>query len=219
MIFLAKRVKKSTGLIVVIITLITTFGLFGCSQKANKYTEEEHKQRINERIEKRFMGRGSEYESFNLFSLHDENDKLKYFLVEFEPIGFIFVLIGDEQSKILNLFGASTSMYRLSNIYGVHTWSPYKIDPTNSQPYPNTEKIWELDENGNKIFYSKSPYFIADVTTEQRYLLFGNITATRRDEKFLNLVSQEKFEITDGQIENTQATLALTFISNKKFDL
>jgi len=216
---LVKTGRKSKGLILVIITLITTFGLFGCSKKASDYTEEEHKQRINERIEKKFLGSGSEYESFTLFSLHDENDKLKYFLVEFEPIGFIFIQIKDERSNFLNLFGASTSMYRLSTIFGVRTWSPYKIDPTNSQPYPDLEKIWELDENGNKIFYNKSPYFIADITTEQRFLLFGNITAIRQDNKFLNLVSQEKFEITDGQIENTQATLAITFIANKKFDL
>ena len=211
-----KKAKKIT-VFVVIIVLLGIIGLMVYPQKANDFTEEEHIQRVTERIKKRFLTDETEYTGFEVFPLYDENDDLKYFLVEFEPYGFLFVLIRDEQLKAFSFLGASTSMYKLSS--GTANWSPYTIDKTNSQPLPNTDECYEVDDNGERIIYNRSPFSIAEIENEQRYLLCNIVPAVKREGKFVNLISMDEVEIIDGRFTKKQAYLPVFFNVKKQFDL
>lgn len=192
-------VKKLTGIVVIMIMLFTAFALTGCSEKASKYTEEEHIQRVAERIQKRFIDTDLRWidreqpTDFEVYPLYDENDKLKYFLVEFEPYGFLYVLLRDEQKKAFGWLGASTSMYKIS-ASGNDEWSPKDED----------------------IVFNKSPYSIAGIENECRYLLLGYIVAAKREGKFVNLISQDEVEIINGQATKEQVGIGLDFGWPKK---
>jgi hypothetical protein len=161
--------------LIAFLLIFTLLALSGCNRKPSDFTEEEHIQRVTERIKAKYVD-GDEklrpydkpvddgiiYDKvkatdFDVFPLYDENDTLKYFLVEFEPYGFIYVFLRDEQPKVFSCIGTSTGMYVLSSREGEPLWSRYKIDETNNQSPPDTDIQWEVDECGERIFYDASP--------------------------------------------------------------
>ena len=73
---------------------VCLFALSGCvSEYANSYSEEDHLKRVAERVDERYMSSDYDFTSYDLYPVYDENEKLIYALVEFEPQGFVFVLI------------------------------------------------------------------------------------------------------------------------------
>lgn len=218
--------KKFFHVITVLILILSVCMLGGCSKKVSDFTEEEHIRRVTERIEKQVMTDSTKYIGFSVYPLYNEDDELQYFLVEYEPYGFMFIQPKDEEWKGLSCLGVSTSMYRVSNVYTgddeYGTWSPYTIDETNSQPFPETDKRWKVDEDGNRICYTKSPYYVTQNINERKYLLRsdkGFICAIKKDDAFINLVSSIEINISNGDLTKKQATLNITFIANKRFDL
>lgn len=191
--------KKLKGITMIVIMLFGILGLVGCSQKASKYTEEEHIQRVTERIQKKYIDTDLSWvdreqpTSFDVFPLYNINNKLEYFLVEFEPYGFLFIQLRDERKKVFSWTGASTSMYKISAT-------------------GNDEWI----SNDGKIVYNKSPYFIAGIKNERRYLLLGYIVAVKKKEKFVNLISLEEVEISNGEVTKEQVGIGLDFGWPKK---
>ena len=218
--------KRITSLILVTMLVVSLFAFVGC-EKADDFSEEEHLQRISERIEKRIINNSTTYTNFEVYPLYNKDNVLNYFLVEFEPYGFIFVLLKDKEWEVFSWLGISTSMYMISNLYGDVTWSPYTIDETNSQPYPDIDKKWIVDENNNKICYNKSPYYVTQNLNEKKYLLTMEtgskdaqyICAIKRGETFINLISLTEVDIAKGDLSSKQATLEISFIANKTFDL
>lgn len=203
--------KKLMVLALAAIMLLGVFGLTGCNQKASKYTEDEHIQRITKRITARYID-GDEklrpYDKptddgviypkvkasgFEVYPLYNENDVMKHALVEFEPFGFLFVHIRDEQLKGFSWLGASTSMYMLSSIEG---------EPTSENNY-------------------RSPFYNTADTSEKMYLINinGYIPAKKSNGVFVNLLSNKKFEVVDGEISDEQVTIEISFINKKHFDL
>ena len=142
---------------------------------------------------------------------------LNIFLVEFEPYGYLYVLVGDELNKVFGWLGFRTSMYRLSNSTITRTWSPYTLNSTTS------EQEWILDEDGNKIVYDRSPFYVANAGNAKYYLLENEdgyyIPAIKTGEDFVNLISGEKFPFQSGQPETAQACECIYFIGKKYFDL
>lgn len=214
----------SSGMLLIVMSF-SLLALSGCNEKSSKYTETEHIQRVTERIEERFMTEKFEYTDFEVYPLYNENDELKYFLVEFEPYGFVYVLLRDESPFYISMFGGQKSMYKLSDTQGDRYWNRYNIDETNSQNYPDTDKIWEIDENGEIIVYKKSPYSIENVQDTHRYLLRDSksisdyVPAVKIGEKYKNLISMEEMTISDGRYTKKQATVYIPFIAKKDFDL
>ena len=218
-----KRVTACLLFCIIICSLILNFA--SCAKKADSFTVEEHVQRITERLMKRFNNEDDwlfiNETGFNVYPLYDQNDKVNYCLVEVEPEGFMFVRILDERKKIYSCFGISTSMYRVSGIHDKdHTWSPYIKDVTDSQDPPDRDKIWILDENGERIYYSRSPYYVTGNITEKMYFLeLDNsikVCAIKKDGEFINLVSCEKFSIDEW---DKQAVLEITFWPSIAYDL
>lgn len=210
--------NKIIKLAIAILLLFFTASLASCSEKPSKYSEEEHVNRITKRIEKRFINGSTELTGFQVFPLYDEADEIKYFLVEFEPYGFLYVRINEKYSTVGSWFGGVGSMYTLSDTEVKTDWSRYIIDETNSQPFPDTDIIWETDENGDKVIYKKSPYSIAEVGNSRRYLL-GNIPAIKTETGYLNLISMTEVAFTNGQLSNKQAVADISFIHKGDFDL
>lgn len=229
-----KMDKKIMKLCLIAVMLFAVFGFTGCNQKTSKYIDAEHIQRVTERIQARYID-GDErlrpYDKptddgeiypkvkatdFAVYPLYDENDDLKYFLVEFQPFGYLYVLLRNEQLKGFSWLGASTSMYMLSSTEGEPAWTPYTIDIANS-----TDEIWEIDENGKKIAYAQSPFSVRGIENEKRYLLNfdGYIPAVRREGKFENLISNSEFEVSNGQITEKQPIASISFTNKKHFDL
>lgn len=154
---------------------------------------------------------------FEIKPLYNENGMLNIFLVEFEPYGYLYVHAGDELNKVFGWLGMSTSMYTLSNSTITRTWSPYTLNSTTS------EQEWILDEDGNKIVYDRSPFYVANAGNAKYYLLESEdcyyIPAIKTGEDFVNLISGEKFPFQSGQPETAQSCECIYFIGKKYFDL
>ncbi len=217
---MTKRIIRVAGSFLLVLLMI--FAVTSCRKSPDRFTEEQHIQRITKRVNDGFKNwvyeDGSRYTDFDVYPLYDENEELKYFLIEFEPYGFIFVDLHDEGSTVLSWFGFPTSMYGLSNIYGNDTWSPYTINETTG------ELCWAVDENGEKINYNKSPYYVTQNVDERKYLLRSNpsaeyICAIKSGETFLNLIGGNVIDVANGDLQKNQPTISISFIADKRFDL
>ncbi|MCI8458792.1 MAG: hypothetical protein HFE46_03915 [Clostridia bacterium] len=211
--------KRITVILTVMLMLFVSVACIGCTvERASDYTEEEHLARVTERIEKKYMTENSKFTSFAVYPLYNEKDKLQYFLVEFEPYGFVYVKIRDISSN--KLPGINGSLYGLSSVDIEDPWSRYTIDPTNSQPGPDMDKCYERDENGEIIEYNKSPFAIAGTEEEKKYLLrirdeknkWAYIPAIETEEGYLNLISMRAVECRNGRLSKKQATQFFGFL-------
>lgn len=208
---------KSIVALVLLFSLCMCF-VWGHARQASDYTTEQHIQRMSERIEKRFMAEDNgKRTGFEIKPLYNENGMLNIFLVEFEPYGYLYVHAGDELNKVFGWLGFRTSMYTLSDSTIIRTWSPYTLNPTTS------EKEWILDEEGNKIVYNRSPFYVANAGNAKYYLLENEdgyyIPAIKTGEDFVNLISGEKFRFQNGQPETAQACEFIAFYAHKQLDL
>lgn len=86
--------------------------------------------------------------------------------------------------------------------------------------YPN--RLWEVNENGNGVMWTESPFRLADVNNEKKYFLEieinGNIEyipAVKIGDKFLNLISLEEFDYNNDCEEGEQAVMEIEFILHK----
>ena len=192
-----KSKKKTIILCVVLAVVIALLAILGVRIIKNSswaYTEEQHLQRINELVEKRYMGEKSEYTSYEVFPLYDQNEKMKYCIVEFEPCGFVWVKIND--------FTFLRSLYTRDDEFISQKWSRYEYIDTAQTSSSEENKKWETDESGERIYYDVSPYKAAGIKDEKRYLLkmeqaslnYATIPAVKRGDKFLNLMDMKEFE-------------------------
>ncbi len=147
-----------------ILMLCMSVYFVGCKQ-ANDFSEQEHIERVTERINNTFdkwsYADENQYNGYKLYPLYDQNENLKYFLIELQPYDFCFVQIKDEGLGVS--CSGSKSMYRLSTKYGTRGCSPYRIDETGKQ-------VYEIDEQGNRVVYKNSPYFISTNNEDRKYL-------------------------------------------------
>lgn len=214
------KAKRRLAKFLVIILIVCAGICYAITpRKAKYFTTQKHVERITEKIKKNneawMYDEGKRYEDFTVYPLYNEKEEVKYCLVEFEPYGFMFVLIHDEPPRIMALFeliiGMKVSMYTRSYLYGrMNPWSPYI--PSNTDGGKNEEEQeWILDGNGERIFYEKSPYFVSGNINEKKYLIKIKekhsffVCAVKKGEKFINLVSGEEFKDTTILTKDEQA--------------
>ena len=176
-----KKIIRITILLIILITIPTTI----MCRSSCMYSEKGHYRRIQKRIEERFITTGL-YEEYELYPLYDEEDKLRYFVVEFSPTDYRVISINKYDFGCLG-----ASMYSL---FETNPWQRYVLD--------NGEKVYEKDKDGNDIFYKQSPYKVAGIKDEKRYLMcvqqdsnFNYVPAVKRGDKYLNLISMKEEEI------------------------
>ena len=191
-----KSKKKKIVLCVVLAVVIALLAILGVriiKGSSWSYTEEQHLQRISKLVEKRYMGEKSEYTSYEVFPLYDQNEKMKYCIVEFEPYGFVWVKIND--------FALLKSLYTRYDESASQKWSRYDYIDTTKSLDSDENKKWETDESGERVYYDVSPYKAAGVKDEKRYLItikqesyYTTIPAVKHGDKFLNLMDMKEFE-------------------------
>ena len=193
-----KKTKSKKKIIVlcvvlaVVIALLAVLGVRIIKGSSWAYTEEQHLQRISKLVEKRYMCEKSEYTSYEVFPLYDQNEKMKYCIVEFEPYGFVWVKIND------NDFNYGMYSRREMDKNG---WSRYEyIDTTQTSSSEDNIK-WETDEGKERIYYKESPYKVAGISDERRYVVTiiqaihypSTVPAVKRGDKYLNLMDMKEF--------------------------
>lgn len=212
--------------VALIIAYLSTFSWF--------YSDETHTKRVRELVENRYMTETGEYTDYELFPLFNENDELAYFLVEFEPFGYVYILINE--TCFFQFFGGY-SMYTRDHPES-EVWYPYTVEKGAEgviQQPDGTMQEWQnrkfkYDENGDIISYRDSHFKAAGTGNERRYLLeitsiaelgrsHGYIPAVKRGDAYLNLVSMEELQFTPGMVSDRDAISDISFIPKNNFDL
>lgn len=197
----------------------------GCSiilDKASNYSEYEHLQRVSDLVEKRYMKEDGKYSSYEVYPVYNGYDELRYFVVDFEPEGYIYILL---QEKII-LFGVS--MYTRSDGESKF-WRPYTFEPgmictipdENGELKTYYDVCFKKDENGNYYGFRVSHFKAANIKNEKRYLLNserGYIPAVRRGDEYINLVSWDKIEYPVIEISK-YAVSNIGFVGKSYFNL
>lgn len=171
----------------VILHMVINMGISTlASKKVSDFTVNEHEDRLRERLDRR-IPKWEEYYDFNvdeyeIFPLYDLQDNLVYFLVEFNPIGFLIIRLRNEYGTELSMIPGS--MYSPSEI--VFNWSPYTINEEKDEIYHY--------KDGKIISYNKSPFFVHGTLNEKKYLLLvdGNaIMCVKQNGIYINQVNGE----------------------------
>ena len=199
-----KKIIRITILLIILITIPTTI----MCRSSCMYSEKGHYRRIQKRIEERFIETGV-HKEYELYPLYDEEDKLRYFVVDF-PTNYHIIRINKYDLGCLGV-----SMYTLSIN---NPWQRYVLE--------NGEKVYEKDKDGNDIFYNQSPYKVAGIKDEKRYLIkirqgsnSDYVPAVKRGDKYLNLISMKEEEIVLKSNEQINETWAISCIYKPYFDL
>ena len=222
-----KSCKMAAALLSFVLLLGMLLSLSSC--RASSYTEEEHIARVTERARERFLGEGSEYTGLEVFPVYNEYDELNYMLIEFQPQGFLYVLIDREQFP--------WKMYTLSNMQP-ESWMPYRVKEGAQEDVYGADgnllaqavnREYIRDENGQAVIYYESHFKAAGIEGERRYLLTTEVAeflgggsswipAVKRGERYLDLVDGALIEYTPGMV-SAYATADIAFINKPDFNL
>ena len=201
--------KRQNGFVVVlsmIILLITVFFVPIRVERSFEY----HVKKMAPLIEKRYFSEGTEYTDYTVYPLYNEHDKLAYFVIEFEPYGYMYISL----NKCILFFSCylPSAYTRSSDIVG-ELWHRYTLEKgvntevtdKNGHTTVHKNERWETDANGNIIEYRDSHFKVAGIQDEKRYLLRvewlfektrtrGYVPAVKRHGKYLNLVSMQEMD-------------------------
>lgn len=228
---MTKKKKVTISVLVPLaVAFVVTVAIFIRGRRASDYTVEEHVQRISEAVEKRYMRGSQPYTDFDVFPLYDENDRFaNYCVVDFEPYGYLYVLIRDKTGIIPITHG----MYSIAK--DPHPWIRYRI--ITDENGLREDKVWKLGNftsGGNSVLvetdkYGRekdnydSHYKEAGIKDERRYLLkiYGswNIPAVKRGDKYLNLISMLEFDLDPTLTVDNISCMSLSIPLEKKCDL
>ena len=215
------------------------FVFAGCVEYPDKYTLEQHTERISKRVDERYFSDSSAFTDYTLYPLYNDKDELRYFLVEFEPQGFVFVAISSVNTFIKSFF-AVTGMYVRDDTYIEDYWQRYRLSVDGREPLPYNGKEWqnydvepyrgnkrfEVDDNGEYVKYFHSPYAVANVLGQKLYFLdvyLGYVPAIKQNGKYVNLISMEEFDYQGRDYYYRDYSkvpcIAVYFIADSDFDL
>ena len=238
-----KTIKRVIAIVVILVLFGGILGMVFSNKKASQFTEAEHLERVRNRIQKRFIegdvllrsygapddGRvhpGIKATGFEVYPLYDENDQLKYCLVEFEPCGYVYIRIRDERLKWLGWPGVSVNMYKLSAERGEQSWAILQATEKASG-----EIEWAPNPNEEGVKYHNSPFAVRNVMDQRKYFICykldingGTKTITipsiKQNGKYVNLYSMESFDLEEAKKADMQmCSIAVHFYIDKKFDL
>lgn len=231
------KILKKAAAFFVLVMCLTVITMTGCMDYASRYSEEKHKSRISKLVKKRYMTEESEYTSFEVYPLYNENDELKFFVVEFEPYGYVYVKINEKSNSLLGL-----SMYMRESRES-REWFRYEVDENSEVLITNKNgngtiykhrRLTEIQDDGEPVKYKDSHFKVAETGNERRYFIEieclpslgsdeGFVPAVKRGEKYLNLVSMQELVISNGEEDNAehkrQAISDVSFFACSEFKL
>ena len=199
-----KKFFISIAIILVVVIVVPLFVLIFGEIKCDWFTKEQHAKRISRRIDRKIKNGYYDATGYELYPLYNLDEELRYFLVEFEPVGHMYVAIGN--GHLLDVFG-STSMYHEPTGRIVEKWNPCTIEETG-----NTKSvIFDHDENGRMITCRQSPFKYRGKLNERKYMISVSngplVPAIKNGDKFINLYANYEFEITNGNFLEEDANL------------
>lgn len=168
-------------------------------ERSDDFTTEEHVARVTELAKKRYLNGDGKYTDLQVYPVYNQDDKLKYFLIELEPVGYVFVYMRKNNLfSSMYLRGEGKRMFWSRYAVEKGSFATVKDESGKTLGVYDNARWTELDENGEPIKYYSSPYKIANILNEKLYLLdvrqegtHGTIAAVKRDGKYLNLISME----------------------------
>lgn len=212
------RKKIISILILTVLLSVLLFSLYGCTKTFEDYTLDEHLRNISKRIEEKYLQEG---ETYDIYPIYTQNDVLKYFLVEFSENRCIFIMVRETNFEF-RLLNGKYSIYAPDRYI---SWNRYRREENLEKETYGAPIIWssekeddvyyEIDANGEKIKYKHSPYSVANVLQEKKYLIevgeYETIPAVKTGSStYLNLVSLIEFEISSNL--TTQEIFPLYFV-------
>ena len=205
-----KRTKIIAFLIAGVVLLAAALCVLYLSHTSGFYSEEQHLSRVLKRAEERYLGEESEYTGLDVYPLYNENDELKYMLIELKPQGFVYVKI-NSADFFLGMYTVDVIEEKMPN-----TWTPYRVVEGRKEVFTN--------EDGEPIRYFESHFKVAGIENERRYLLATRLSgefipAVKRGDQYLDLVDGERIEYEPGVYSKTYAAANISFIGKANFDL
>lgn len=189
--------KKVFALFIIGVLML---GIFGCSENPSKYTIEEHIQRISSKIQTKSFS-NFEFTNFEVFPLYDQNENVILYLVEFTPVSFMFVTINDDAPFVMWVNNIKMYSYTFIDLpWRRFAVSEYGVDYMLNQEkssWPDDLKEFEIDDNGNPIFYDSSFWSFDEYRDEKKYILTNEyhywVPAVKDGDDWLNLLSLSRF--------------------------
>jgi hypothetical protein len=211
--------KRIVKFLVFGVLIIMSLGLFaGCGQT---FTDAEHLQRITERVQNRFFAEGSEYADlytdFSVELLYNAKDEPAYFMVEFEPDGFLYGVI-DKGDYYFDYGGTSMTPAGILPVWhggtffrgsqwgetGEGWWKP-KDFSSETQWLNELARIpTGYDEQTEWNF--RSHFYVANTADIKKYMAFSYyaksntdfviFTLVKRDDVYICVVSGQEYEST-----------------------
>ena len=217
------RFFKKHKILAILLIIVLLWGIvFMCEyRRSSWYSEEQHIKRLNKRVENRYKNwnylNGEHYESFKIYPLYEKDDTLRYFLVEFEPFGFTCIYINKYELNRQFLLFFRKSMYTEGSLY---------YDEYLCSPYIHTSSSGDdpiLDDNGKKIEFVKSPYYLSGNIDEKKYFIEcapGDfICAIKQGDEFINVIDGKRFNLSDSNSFDEQVKIFMGFFGYRGFDL
>ncbi len=226
--------KKKAAILAIVLSLVVVvvaaLAVFVCSRYSWFYSEEQHLERITERAEERFLGEGSEYTDLEVYPVYNEHEELEYALIELAPQGYMYVHIADVDYPWKDIYTMSSDEHYEAYYDKPIRWSPFRmVEEIGDDGLPiegSYKRSLFVDENGEPIVYHESPFKVAGIENERRYLLSttrGVIPAVKRgDDVYLDLIDGALIEYDPADAEHdypAYASCDIGFIAKPDFDL
>ncbi len=214
------KLKKTVSLILMLTCIIMSSSWCFDTRK----TDEKQLAEITQLATKRFIEEGridqihienGKYTNLTVYPLYDENDEIQHFLIDLEPSGYVYV-----KSNVRLRYSLGCVWRRFFCPY-----SDYTIDFGEQwYRYYRNETDTGYDYRDEEILYENSPFQVAGIKEEKRYLLYYDgetsgkyVPAVKRGDKFLNLISMELYD--PNNEFKYEPVSYLHFIGKHPFDL
>lgn len=169
-----------------------------CAKKVSDFTVEEHADRIRERLDRKIPELEAIFDfnvdSYELLPVLSENNELSYYIAEFEPLGFLVIMLLDEKGDCDSVI--PRSMYYHYDV--VLEWSPYYYDSNNKN-----EECYYYDEFGEKIVYHHSPFYVNQTQSKKNYIFnysgISYVFCTNIDGYLINQITGVKIGFENGR--------------------
>lgn len=189
---------------ILFIAIFIIVDLLGGIIYADLYTVNQHNKRVSQRLDKHYVNNGK-FQSYEIYNLYDEYEKVIGFLIEFNTGDFEYILI----NKKMRLMGQpfSPSMYVIASLNYDKTigWSNYLVcDSLEQYPegkwikdsnYESNHVLWRANNDGEQVYYKNNPFKVANFEMEKKYLLKSNdgryFPAIKQNSFYINLINYE----------------------------
>ena len=198
--------KIFIGIFVMVLLLVLVGGIMFIPISPKWFSEDKHIENIAKKVDKRYAEYGV-YSISPIVVIGEENTDSRFFRVEFYNGGFIFV--SATRSRV-GSFDVASSMYHIDEYF--NGWQRYRFDLSDEEEiiyqdgiswkkstktYNGKVLFFESDLSGQLIYQNDSPYKIASLKNETKYLLCsrqGYEPIIKDGESYIDLITMQKID-------------------------